>query len=49
MVKKVFLVMSDILTAFLLTFEFVKVRILLGAKNRNLSLDSVEEIIIEKK
>lgn len=44
----IFLVIGGILTAFLLTFEFGKVPVLLGAKTGNLSLDSVEEIIIEK-
>ena len=45
----IFLVIGGILTAFLLTFEFGKVPVLLGAKTGNLRLDSVEEIIIEKK
>ena len=44
----ILLVMGGILTAFLLTFEFGKVPVLLGAKTGNLSLDSVEEIDIEK-
>ena len=44
----IFLVIGGILTAFLLTFEFGKVPVLLGAKTGNLRLDSVEEIIIEK-
>ena len=44
----IFLVIGGILTAFLLTFEFGKVPVLLGAKTGNLRLDSVEEIVIEK-
>lgn len=44
----IFLVIGGILTAFLLTFEFGKVPVLLGAKTGNLRLDSVEEIDIEK-
>ena len=44
----IFLVIGGIFTAFLLTFEFGKVPVLLGAKTGNLRLDSVEEIVIEK-
>ena len=44
----IFLVIGGILMAFLLTFEFGKVPVLLGAKTGNLRLDSVEEIVIEK-
>ena len=40
--------MGGILTAFLLTFEFGKVPVLLGAKTGNLRLHSVEEIVVEK-
>ena len=39
---------GGILTAFLLTFEFGKVSVLLGAKTGNLRFDSVEEIVVEK-
>ncbi|MFS9234146.1 DUF443 family protein [Streptococcus parasanguinis] len=45
--EEIFLVIGGILTAFLLTFEFGKVPVLLGAKTGNLRLDSVEEIVIE--
>ena len=44
----IFLVIGGILTAFLLTFEFGKVPVLLGAKTGNLRFDSVEEIVVEK-
>ena len=40
----IFLVIGGILTAFLLTFEFGKVPVLLGAKTGNLQFDSVQEI-----
>ena len=40
----IFLVIGGILTAFLLTFEFWKVPVLLGAKTGNLIFEGIQEI-----